>query len=448
MRIPNLSKSSVKAMECEYHYVHAIMDPHPALHLLASPAALVGSQYHEFRRAYIYHLTWAELAQDPAWVQHYLTSTPLEPDARDMIARDAEHFTLSLKSLVGAEVYLSLDANLEPLDHITNFQFDSQSTSPAKAVTGIVDLLQRQGSTLVATDYKTSWSTANLEEYEAVHYAAMLFQHYPDVSEVAWNWYLPRTGLHEERRFIRADLPWLLGTLRGKLARRDEIIAKAQGGERLMLNPFAGLCGYCPLECPIRSALQDGALAAAIAPVQTAEDAERAAWLIQVGSDTLNKARAGLKAYLDQHGSVKLPGGYVAEMVPTKDAEYPVVATLEALGYSVAGENKYDVPLDKLVLGATKLKGYAKAQSRPGMAAAIEAAAVFRPGSDLKIRKVPEAPTQEPAPTTPDTLQAKVEAVLAHPLPPAEPPTEPATQAGAPPRRKRKAAHVEHTDTP
>ena len=81
-------------------------------------------------------------------------------------------------------------------------------------------------------------------------------------------------------RFRRDELPRLKTLLQAASRRRDEIKAKIEANkDPLNVNPLSGNCGYCPLLCPLRSAVTSGDLA--VGPLQTPDEAKQLALGIQ-----------------------------------------------------------------------------------------------------------------------------------------------------------------------
>src|SRR5207237_9319221 len=91
----------------------------------------------------------------------------------------------------GTELYLSVDDEFRPLEkltaHATPGNYRGRQRSFAH---GTIDLLSFNDdcSEALIDDYKTGWSNTGITEYEAAHYAALVFAHFPTAMRVTFRW--------------------------------------------------------------------------------------------------------------------------------------------------------------------------------------------------------------------------------------------------------------------
>jgi hypothetical protein len=410
-----LSKSSKRAMGCEEHYVAYHLDRIPALRKIRdAESTTVGLEFHQYRAEYVQRLVYLGINEDKEWAREWLDRNAPSSDGRALIQIDLDHFTISPETVVGTEVYLNLDQNLEPLDLIIDAEYETIVRSEGMAVEGFIDLLRIEGDTAYATDYKTSRST-DVDEFEAQLYAAMIFAHFPGITRIEWAWEFIRAGAGSMKRmdFIQADLPWIKALIRDQLKRQSDLIARHEAGEcNFTANPFSGLCSYCHLDCSVRSE------AVAIQPLQSIEDAQELARRVKALTDFTEKARGALRAWIDSMGPVLLPDNYVADIHTSSSSGYPLPDVLKVLGVpgGVAEEvidnpedmgeavetidklmrmrsPKWDVPLSKLMVSTSALHGYARARKRDGFGEELASIAVLSPRSELTIRRIAASQT-------------------------------------------------------
>jgi hypothetical protein len=428
MRHVQISKSSVQAMACEFHFAGSYLDPVEALRNLDSPAALTGQQFHQWRDEYISHLTWEGKEKDEAWaVEWLLAHDHFEDAAKDLIAWDLTKFTVKLGGREPmTEVFLSADAELNPLDNIPGAHYGEFRASKGSEYTVYIDLLQITGDKAVCTDYKTGFNTNGVHDYEGWHNACMVLLHFPEVEAVTWKWEFVRAGAFKEVEFRRSDLSRLSRMLLAAAKRRDEIAAKVTAGDTLHSNPLSGNCTYCELLCPLRQCVSAGDMA--IGPLQDEADARRVSLMLKCADELAGRARASLREYLDSHGRIDVGDGYIADLAPGFDTVLPLDKALGVLDMALVpaelvraaaaaaapdseaassnaemlrlvaalagdpAENspKWAVPLSKLAMSASKIRSYADTKKRAGLSNLLDEVSVKRPTSTLKIRKLAE----------------------------------------------------------
>jgi hypothetical protein len=169
----------------------------------------------------------------------------------------------------------------------------------------------------------------------------------------------------------------------------------------------------------------------AVGPLQTPDEAKQLALMLKGADEFTYKARKALREFLGLHGRVDLGERYIAELGQGYETSLPLPKVLDVLDVRmVAGEigrqaaaltayrqdgqeledwqtqcrallqalagdpcedsPKFDVPLDKLVIGSISIRSYAKAKKRAGLGEQLDAAAIKKPTSDLKIRQLEE----------------------------------------------------------
>jgi len=394
-----LSKSLVKALGCPHHFAHYHLAHLPVRHLAPGPLAVVGSHFHAYRQAYIRRLVETDRQADPEWVRReWLARRAVPEDARRLIENDLGGFRVDPERVVGVELFLSADSALRPLEKSEGGEPGRVSSHPDARISGTLDLLLVDGPVARIVDYKSGWSTTAVSDYELPSYAALVFAHFPDVRVVEGVWEFVRVRATKRDSFTREDLPWIADLLFEAHARLAEVARRFEAGERLDVDPAAGLCGFCSLACPLKAEVERQG-GADILPVQTEEDARVLAQRVYVASLFAEKARAALRAWLGEHGSVDLGNDWVAELLLTAAASYPLLPTLKILGLAAVdgagapaegleASPRYGVPLDKLALRTTQLKTYARAKKRAGLAGELEEIADRRPVSRLRIRRL------------------------------------------------------------
>lgn len=401
-----LSKSLVKALGCPHHFAHYHLVQLPVHHAAPQPLALVGSHFHAYRQGYIRHLIESDRQADAEWIRReWLAHRVMPEDARQLIESDLASFRIDPDRVVGVELFLSADAALKPLEKSEGGEPGRISAHPDAYISGTLDLLLVDRTIARIVDYKSGWSTTAVSDYELPSYAALVFAHFPSVEVVEGIWEFIRVRATKSDRFLRDDLPWITERIQEAHLRLAEIARRFDAGEALEVNPAAGLCGFCSLACPLHAEIeQKGGVD--ILPVQTERDARMLAQRLYVASLFAEKARAALRIWLAEHGSVDLGNDWVAELQLTELSSYPLVPTLNVLGLGLingfgvpaAAEEltsspRYGIPIDRLALRTTQLKTYAKAKKRLGLAEELDGIAETKPISRLRIRRLsgPEA---------------------------------------------------------
>lgn len=416
----SLSKSMVKAMGCERYFAMMYASDEPVAGLLASSEfATTGTDFHRYRELYVNHLIGTRQRSDTDWAVTWIESADCTDDARDLIMRDIERFEIDPDMVYGTEVYLSIDSGFFPVEMVIGGTPGEYSRRKPCFARGELDLLSfaEDGEHALIDDYKTGWSNAGISEYEAAHYAALVFVHFRAVQRVTFRWEFIRAKAAKPAMFTRDDLDsWIIPMVRAAHARRQDIAARFRAGQQLTVDPTAGLCGWCPLVCPLRDAVSRQIVE--LPPIQSEDDARVVAARTFVASKYAEQGRERLREWLEANGRVDLGNGWVAEMEPQTQRSYPLPAVLEVLGVRVIDERtveelltivgqqphpeivsdiltrfqqRWDVPVEKLTVASTALKQYARAKKRAGLQAELDQYADAKPRFELKIHKPQEA---------------------------------------------------------
>lgn len=418
-----LSKSMAKAMACENYFAGAYVQRDTAPQR-ESPLAQVGTEFHNWRKAYTEHLVALRKSRDTHFAETYLETRAVLNDTRKLIERDVWRFEINPHAVYSPELFLSVDRNFHPLEQILNREPGKLSADPAAYLSGQLDLLSIEmvsSTEEVATidDAKSGFSTTSVTDDEPPLYASLVFAHFPKVQVVKFVWDFVRVRGRKRDSYTRADLPWVHDRVRALNERKFQIIQRWNDGKPMAANPESGLCVYCPLNCPLRPRAELGELA--VAPLQTAQDAVDMAKAIAVSEAFLTKARPMLRQYLNHFGSLPLSDEYMATLRVSESASYPLEHALRVLGLLAVDANmlaeqqpalfewleqharpseytpRYDIPLSALTVGGLSGPAGTKASkkrhdggggvSREGMAPALLSGASLRPTTRLAIER-------------------------------------------------------------
>jgi hypothetical protein len=393
----SLSKSMEKASGCErylcLHYLDETMPPRAS-----SAMAETGTDFHAYRAAYIDHLVKVVRPQDPDWVDQWLETNPVSDDARDLIERDAARFYIDPDKVFATELFLSVDSHFQRLENEQTPEPGRPPADPNSFAHGTIDLLEIDGEQATIVDAKSGWSTQAVKPYEGLHYAVLVFAHFPYVNRVTFYWDFIRAEGLKPLTFERSELESMQKTVRARHRHIQDIAHRYELGKEPATNIQAGLCGFCDLTCPIRDTVKRKLLE--FPPLQNLEDAKRVAELVYMARCTAATGDQLLKAWIDQNGPVDLGGGVIAEMVLGKSDSFPLRPVLSVLGFDDIPEKskKWDVPLESLLVGTAKLKSYANAKKRAGLREALDQIAVSVPTSTLKVHRKKNAPKPDANP--------------------------------------------------
>jgi hypothetical protein len=409
-RPPGTSKSMAQAMGCPDFFVR--------VYLHRSSVANrnqwlkeTGVQFHEYFRRYNEHLRDQQLPEDPAWREHYLARPDLSQDGRSQIAN--HEWRVEPRTIVAIEEMFSIDRDMNALPPEFGKRPGEWSSHDNVLAWGTPDLVlleERPDGSRKATviDPKSGFSTVNIGNYEPQFYAGLVMKHFERVEEVEFIWKFTRFKQQKSATYTRAFLPEIEQMWRFLDSRKDEYIDAHNRGERLPVDPSAGMCPYCPLACEMRQRATSGELIAG--PVQSNEDAVLAVKALQALEGATEQIRAFLKPWITANGMVNVGNGFVADFRAFATHEYPLEAVLTFLGL-VAPDTLPAVtpvgriPLSGLTVGG--LSGYLKRKKRADVNEAIKQIANLSASSRLAIyrRDEPEEPELE------EQLARSIEAV-------------------------------------
>jgi hypothetical protein len=388
-----LTKSMVAAMGCEHHFAAYYLSDNALLRRLSSPLAETGTQFHAYRAAYVDHLITEQRSSDAEWGAAWIARHSPSEDAQGLIDRDLLTFEINPDQVMGIELFLSIDRQFQPLERSEGGTPGHRSTHPRAYLSGTLDLLLIDGSMARILDPKSGWSTSAVNDHEPQQYAVLVFAHFPQVEIVEFVWEFARLRADKRATFTREDLPELHATMVRAHAQMQEIARRAAEGEQLRINPFAGRCSYCEITCPIREQVTRGVID--LPPIQSPADAREVAARIVVGDMWMAGARSRLRDYLGEFGPLDI-GDWVAQNRVEEKTEYPLPAVLDLLGVATTnGEPLYQVDLNTLRVGSTKLNALAKTKKRAGLREKLDRIKRVSYLTKLQIRRSGVEPEEE-----------------------------------------------------
>lgn len=394
-----VSKSVAKAMGCEVYFAAYYLTRDAAVRRIQSAAAQTGTDFHRWRSEYVDYLVGAGKGKDEAWGAEWLSRNAVTPDARRLIEDDIRTFSCDPDAVFGTEVFLSMSHDFRPLELRYGVRPGTVSSEENVLASGGIDRLEIRGRDARVVDCKSGWSTATVSDYEPPHYAALVFAHFPSVDSVEFEWEFARVHASKGAFYSRADLTWIHEAMKAEWNRKNEIARRFAAGEKLAVNPWAGLCGFCELRCPLRASVEAGQLI--LPPVQSADDARAVAAVLYQAEILAGRARAALRPFLDAQpdGKFELSGDYVLESSMSKSTRFPLLEALEVLGARPTDQYgqplrispNFNVPLENLYVGSTELKRYAAAKKRKGCLDELTARAEIKPRSIVRVRRLAES---------------------------------------------------------
>ena len=378
-----------RALECpRYYALRYLAGSEP---VAAGAAASTGTAFHAYRSAYIDHLRMAGLPADPPWVERWLDTHAQNDDLAELVRGD--NFHIQPATIYGVELFVAVDSDFRAVEESDCSARPNRGPSaPSAAYHGTLDLLEVDGDTALVRDAKTGWSDAATRDYEAMHYAGLVFSLLSYVEYVEFQWDFRRTCPSIPLAFSRQfDFP----AIRQRMAsRRAEMLAQAEryaavGLDGFDANPASGLCPYCPFTCPLKADLEKGVLLDA--PLQDAAAARQLAWRIWIAEQYARRGRELLEPFLDQcpDGLLELGGGRVARLYGRVERKYPLDRVLDVLGYEAQPRDgirpRWDVDLHSLLVSSTGLKSKAAAKKRDGLQGELDAVSTARPKFILSV---------------------------------------------------------------
>ena len=405
-----------RAMRCEYHFVHQYC--HPGLPEPPSAAGAAGSAFHEYRADYSNHLVAERKWRDPDWAFEWLNNHRVPDDAAFLIQADIERFSINPEKVFGAEVFLTSDRNFKAAD--LEFGVSHGARSDTAMLSGAIDLLIIDGEEAQIIDAKSAYASSSVSEQEAAIYCSLVFAHFPAVNRVIFSWDFVRLKSHKFSEYTREEFPAMREIVRELVDRRREIARRVGEGDSLSVDPWSGMCPYCTLVCPLTQEVTAESSARLVA-IQDLPAARRAAASVYIAQRYLAHVTPMLRDFIAARED--LPGGqldlgenFFAELAPITTRKLPVVEALHALGLGVVpitvlddaqraelltleptATPLFDIPLARLEMRGSALKGFAKTKrsragvSREGLAEAIDAISPsIARGSRLQIRRADE----------------------------------------------------------
>jgi len=375
----SVSKSLAKAAGCPRFFALSHLSG-GALTTQSRPAE-AGTDFHRYRRGYVDHLIATGKHSDQEWIMGRLEALQIGEWALPLVLDDMETFSIDPRKVFAAELFLSVDEQFRPLDMRIG---GTPGERPEAALAhGTIDLLSVHGAEAVIDDYKTGWGA--MDEYEALHYATLVFAHFPWVEAVRFDWEFIRARAPKSVSFQRGDMEWMQAQVIAARRHIGSIIDAFGRAEEMPVNPNAGLCGFCTFTCPLRADVAKGTLD--IGPLQTTEDARALALRLKAGKSWVSKAEDALRTYLQNAGKVDLGGGMAAELVPGERTEFAMDKVLRLFGFGdlPTVSPDWDIPLGSLTVSSAKLKSFAKAKKRAGMPEALRVIAKITPAFTLKL---------------------------------------------------------------
>lgn len=366
-----LSKSLAKATACETYFAQQLNQNADKSVTILHPAALTGTQFHNYKSSYINHLVESSQTEDKGWVESWMHRVFLNEDAATLIARDKEGFRIDPENTYATELYLSCDSTGHPVEMESGATPGRLAKHPDSALGGTLDWLELEGKTARIIDWKTAYAPIPSEEESAI-YSYLVFSRFPQVEQVDFCWFFVRLWRWETVSYMRSEYKTVLASKVASIWKRyRDLVEKIAANQPLTIDPFAGLCPFCYVRCPGYAAF-DGQLSPA--PIQNYVDATHAAQVIYLARTFADKAEVMLKKYLGRMGPVQV-GEFRAELKTDIVRKYPLVPALSVLGMSLSDpeaqqSTQWDVPLDGLAVSG--LSGYAKARKRAGLSEELE----------------------------------------------------------------------------
>jgi hypothetical protein len=376
-----LSKTLIRSSACEHFFARYYLDAHAQSGVeIHSSLRRTGTEAHRYKSEYINHLVKHNKSSDAAWVAKWVKAQDLSEETREIIARDVREFSVDPDTIYETELYLGMDGNFQPTEQLVGGIPGQQRTKDATLFGGTVDLFGFWSSKRAfIVDWKSGYAMLGLSEVESAMYAALAFSHFPKLESVEFTWDFLRLNKQRVLVYERKELEeWIWPLLLNARTRILEIVQRyeKQGGKQMAVNPTAGLCGYCALQCPLSTAFR-GEIASA--PIQTSEDASKSAQAVFVARQWIKREEAALQAFIKDRGPTDMGGGFVAELKVLDVKSYPLVKGLGEI------TKEDDIPMDKLTIGG--LSGYLKAKKREYLRERMAAIAKVKHRTVLSICK-------------------------------------------------------------
>lgn len=379
-----MSKSQSAALNCAPYYANRYLSDEPAV-APENKLGLVGSEFHEYRKALVYSLVHRGIDRDWKYWEQWSKEHGCERETLDLIR--ADRFVLPHENVIGVELFLSMDRDRNAVECGEDHPPGYASEHPDASESGTLDLLMLpEPEHALIWDVKSGFSTKNISPLEPAYYAALVKAHFPKVRRCTFVWEFPRHRATRTIEIAEGDFEaWIWPAIRARRELREAIVRRYEAGERLEPQPWAGLCPSCNYRCEAVASPNY-----AIGAVTSEEDAERIASQLMLAQQFVSRAREALAPWVEEQGTMLLGNRYKLEMHPSSSERYPLNELLPLLGLPEPPEvsPEWDVPLSRLTLSKTQLGGYARAKKREGLAQALSEIAQRTPRTELRITKI------------------------------------------------------------
>lgn len=331
--VPPLSQSRQARMACPALYqaseIEQLREPE-------SQPSLRGQELHAMLSAYVNHCARTNQKTDYAYLEQLLLCGAT-PEVQQILRAIGEDLIIDPDQVLGTEMYLALDADLQPVHTHTlgecyvTLQEHGQMTRQLICreaelpphFEGTLDLVHMITPTeAVIDDYKSHFLIFDADTFQSLHYPLLLMQHYPHIERVEFRLRFVRYGLGAMRSvtFTRSDVPRLSRLVKDERRRQLAMHADVDAGNSLGAMP-GEQCAYCPKlkSCPIRE----------INPYASESPEEVLRFAIWAAA-ALRQSQQVLKAHAGATGPLSVTDGngrqYVAQFKPIEKARYPARA--------------------------------------------------------------------------------------------------------------------------
>ena len=163
----SISKSEIKTLGCEYHYgsykIGNVERP-------IARFTQTGTEFHDYREAYVLHLIETMQSKDDAWAAQWLETAGFSDDGYAMVKDDIETFSVfDPDRIYGCEVFLCIDKDFNPIPDLPFPGVGRSPDHPDAYAHGTLDRLELDGENAWIDDYKTNRSETTIDPYEAQH---------------------------------------------------------------------------------------------------------------------------------------------------------------------------------------------------------------------------------------------------------------------------------------
>jgi PD-(D/E)XK nuclease superfamily len=389
MRPPTLaplSQSRQGDMACETLYVFK----HVRREKIAeSEPAARGIEIHRILATYIDRLVKVGRAVDLEVFDQLMRSTSGE--AREVLERFRDNHAFDAEKVLATELYIALDEAFEPVeDSGSSDGGPSTKTARIPAYEGTLDLVMLHSLTVAEVeDWKSYYQIIAADTFQSKFYPMLLMSLNPSLERVKFNLELVRYGISRCVEYTRADLPRLRELAQSERARQREL-HKRNDSRKAPASPGRH-CTWCPL-------LLNGCPVAKTNPYRRMTPERRlrfALWLQQAERHNT----IVLKDLVTERGPIRYrdenQNEYVAAFEAVEKKSYPYNKVSSVLAEWVKGH-----PEDRELmegLSASGLSSRVKAKKRGALFKELQALAIVRVDTELKIGRAETRETEIPA---------------------------------------------------